>query len=358
VAERLRDAGHDIAFVGTPTGLEARIVPEAQVLFHSLPSRGFDRARPWTLVTSGFIAGASVFRAVRLIRGMSADVVVGFGGYVSIPVGLAAVITRTPLVLHEQNSVPGLANKLLSRWATAVGVTYETSIASLRHPERALVTGNPVRDAVLKADRSRGRTSLDLPDDALVLLVFGGSRGARHLNQATVSLCDAWMSIPGLHVVHVAGRGEVDSVREALVAQGGDKGRYHVLDYIDDMGSAIAAADLVVARAGATSLAELTVLGRPAVLVPYPFATDDHQTLNARTVVEAGGAVLVTDADLDSQRFVDECTRLLTDGAARATMSAASKALGRPDAAEAVAEMTRSCVHDSAVDGGSGEATL
>jgi UDP-N-acetylglucosamine--N-acetylmuramyl-(pentapeptide) pyrophosphoryl-undecaprenol N-acetylglucosamine transferase len=357
VAERLRDAGHDIEFVGTPKGLEARIVPEADVEFHALPSRGFDRSRPWTLLTSSLIAIVSMFRAVRLVRRMSADVVMGFGGYVSIPVGLAAVLTGTPLALHEQNSVPGLANKLLSRWAKVVGVTYEDSAKYLAHPDRVRITGNPVREAVLGADSLRGRVTLGLPEDVLVMLVFGGSRGARHLNQVTVELVDAWNAIEDLHVVHVAGRGEAASVLAALDTAGGDRGRYHVVDYIDDMGSAIAAADLVVSRAGATSLAELTALGKPAVLVPYPYATDDHQTLNARTVVDAGGAVLVSDADLDSQRFVDECVRLLRDGEARATMSAASKALGRPDAASAVAELARFCMNDSSADGGSMEVT-
>lgn len=265
----------------------------------------------------------------------------GFGGYVSIPVGMAAVLTRTPLVLLEQNSVPGMANRLLSRWARAVGITYASSGQMFAIPDRAVLTGNPVRSSVLSAERARGRSGLDLPDDAVVLLVFGGSRGARHINRAIVAHHETLLADPAVHIVHVAGRGEVTEVRKAAGLapdmRTDGSGRYRVYDYIEDMGSVLAAADLVLARAGATSIAEITALGRPAVLVPYPFATDDHQTTNARALVEAGGAVMVPDHDLDAPEFVGMLTALLADADCRATMAAASSALGRPDAARSVA---------------------
>jgi UDP-N-acetylglucosamine--N-acetylmuramyl-(pentapeptide) pyrophosphoryl-undecaprenol N-acetylglucosamine transferase len=284
-----------------------------------------------------------------LLRRTRPDVVVGFGGYVSIPVGFAARLTSTPLVLHEQNSVPGMANATLSRWADAVGVTYPESVQLLRRPDRAHVTGNPVRPAVLASTRSAGRERLGLADDAVVLLVFGGSRGARHLNSALVDLRDRLMAIHDLHVVHVAGRAEYQAVREALEQAGGDAGgRWHLLDYLDDMGLALAAADLVVARAGATSIAEITALGLPAVLVPYPYATDDHQTKNARACVENGAAVLVADSELDEERFGDELVALLGDPQRRATMAAASRELGRPDAAERVVTLARSAARRGA----------
>ena len=276
----------------------------------------------------------------------------------SIPVGVAAVVRRIPLVLHEQNSVPGLANRMLSRWASAVAATYEESAPLLAHPERVVVTGNPVRPAVLEADRAHGRQALGLPPDALVLLAFGGSRGARHLNSALVGLRDRLLAIPALRVVHVAGALESESVRAALrMAGGDDSGRWQVLDYLDDMGSALAASDLVVARAGATSIAEMTALGLPAVLVPYPFATDDHQTKNAATMVAHGAAELVSDSQLDEERFGDIVVGLLSDPEHRATMAAASRALGRPDAATRVADLARRAAagtvparHDSTED--------
>jgi len=342
VADRFADAPDEVLFVGTPNGLEARLVPEAGVAFRGLAAAGFDRARPWTLVTSTLRIAASTVRAWAWLGKTRPDVVIGFGGYVSIPVGLAAVVRGVPLVLHEQNSVPGLANEVLSRWARAVGVTYEESAAALAHPERVVLTGNPVRPAVLAASRERGRAALDLPDDATVLLVFGGSRGARHLNSAILGLRSRLLAIPGLQVVHVTGVAEVDAVRAALQTAGGDGGgRWKVIDYLDDMGSALMACDLVVARAGATSIAEITALGLPAVLVPYPYATDDHQTKNATAMVTHGAAQLVADSELDGERFGDIVAGLLSDAQRRASMAAASRALGRPDAADRVAELAR-----------------
>lgn len=339
MAEQLVESGHDVAFVGTPHGLEARLVTEAGIEFFSVPSKGFDRSRPWTFITAGLTVLASLVRAASLVRRYRADVIAGFGGYVSLPVGIAAVLTRTPLVLAEQNSVPGLANRVLSGRARSVAVTYEGSRAHLKRPERAVLTGNPVRSAVIEADRDAGRRALGLSEDDLVLLVFGGSRGARHINDTMVTLWPDLSAIDGLQVVHVAGRIEAASVRERVEAAGNAEGRYRVFDYIDGMGDAIAACDAIVARAGATSIAEITAIGRPAILVPYPYATDDHQTLNARAVAEGGGAFVVADSELDTSVFEDAVHRLLTDAALRERMAASAKELGRPLAAVELAAL-------------------
>lgn len=342
MAERLAEEHDEVEFVGTPDGLEARLVPEAGVAFTPLSAAGFDRARPWTLITSTARVLISTVRALGLIGAKRPDVVVGFGGYVSIPVGLAAAIRGTPLVLLEQNSVPGLANRFLSRWAKAVGVTYAESIEGLVHPERAVVVGNPVRKAVLSSTRDAGRRALGVGPDACVLLVFGGSRGARRINQAVVEARGRLLELADLVVIHVTGHGEYESVKESLDSAGGDAGgRWRLLEYYDDMGGAIAACDLVLARAGATSIAEMTVLGAPAVLVPYPFATDDHQTRNAATLVEHGAVRLIPNAELTAERLADVLVPLLRDADQRATMSAASRQMGRPDATERVVALCR-----------------
>ncbi len=342
VAEQFAAEPDSVEFVGTPNGLEARLVPEAGVAFRGLAASGFDRARPWTLVTSSARIAISTLRAWSWFGKERPDVVIGFGGYVSIPVGFAALLRGIPLVLHEQNSVPGLANRVLSRWAAKVGVTYEESLARLDRPARAVVTGNPVRPQVLASTREAGRRAFGVADDATMLLVFGGSRGARHVNSAVVALRDRVLERPEVVVVHAAGSLEAATVRDQLASAGGDGGgRWRVLDYIDDMGAALAAADLVVARSGATSIAEITALGRAAVLVPYPYATDDHQTTNAAAMVAHGAALLFADADIDGERFGDAVVELLGDAERRATMSAASKALGRPDAAARVAALAR-----------------
>ncbi|MDZ4064570.1 MAG: undecaprenyldiphospho-muramoylpentapeptide beta-N-acetylglucosaminyltransferase, partial [Coriobacteriia bacterium] len=340
VAEVLRAAGpDDVAFVGTPQGLEARLAGEAGVRFFGLPAKGFDRSKPLSLLVAVAVLAVSAVRAAGLLRRFRPDAVLGFGGYVSIPVGIAAVVCRVPLVLHEQNSVPGLANRLLARWSRVVAVTYESSAQRLPGAVRVVVTGNPVRAEVLASGRDRGREMLGVPGSATMLLVFGGSRGARHINEVLARHAGRLTDLRDIYVVHVAGREEADSVRERVGALGVGTGRYQVLEYIDEMGSALAAADLVIARAGATSIAEITALGRPAVLVPYPYATDDHQTTNARTVEEAGGALVVADTALDGPEFIEAVTDLLVDAGTRATMSAASKSLGHPDAAGRVASL-------------------
>ena len=343
VAGHLAAEGHDVAFVGTPSGLEAQLVTAAGIPFHAVEARGFDRSRPLSLLSSAAIIGASTMRARALIRRYAPDVAVGFGGYVSLPVGFAAVTCAVPLVLHEQNSVPGLANRVLARWARAVAVTYEESLDRFVRGRETVVTGNPVRASVLTADRERGRDRLGLSTSGVVLLVFGGSRGASHINDAFVRMAPWLMRQPSLQVLHVAGRIEAASVSDRIVAVlGGDEPRYRVLGYIDEMGDALAASDVVVARAGATSIAEITALGRPAVLIPYPFATDDHQTLNARAVEAAGGAIVVPDSALDTEAVMAAIDRLVNDAGERRRMAAASAALGRPDAADRLVRLVLS----------------
>lgn len=343
VAGLLADGGRDeVLFVGTPNGLEARLAPEAGVAFYPIASAGFDRGNPLTLVTSVVRIVVSIGRALGLILRWRPDVVAGFGGYVSLPVGIAAVLTRTPLVLHEQNSVPGMANRFLSRWARTVAVTYESSMKHLKRPERAVVTGNPVRAAVTMASRDAGRERIGASDAAVVVLVFGGSRGARHLNEALVRLWPRLAEQADVMVVHVAGATEAAAVRGAMARALGTPGsHYQLFEYLDDMGSAIAAADLVVSRAGATSIAEITAIGRASILVPYPYATDDHQTLNARAVSVAGGAIVVPDAELDDTAFEAAVLSLVSDAGKREAMAAAAAALGRPDAGGSVASAIR-----------------
>jgi UDP-N-acetylglucosamine--N-acetylmuramyl-(pentapeptide) pyrophosphoryl-undecaprenol N-acetylglucosamine transferase len=349
VAEQFAAEHDDVVFVGTPDGIESRLVPEAGVRFLGLPASGYDRSRPWTFVTSSLQIAWSVGRAWLWLGRERPDVVVGFGGYVSIPVGLAAIVRGIPLALHEQNSVPGLANRFLSNWASVVCVTYGESVDHLAHPQRAVVTGNPVREDVLASSRARGRRRFGVHDSDVFLLVFGGSRGARHLNIAIVGLHQRLMSVDGVKVVLVAGRAEADMVRSTLDASGGWlSDRFSVVDYLDDIGDAICAADLVVARAGATTIAEVTALGAACMLVPYPYATDDHQTKNARAMVEHGAAILLADSELDDQRFGDELLLLLGDVERRASMAAASKSLGRPDAARQVAAVVAEICSDGA----------
>jgi UDP-N-acetylglucosamine--N-acetylmuramyl-(pentapeptide) pyrophosphoryl-undecaprenol N-acetylglucosamine transferase len=348
VAALLAEGSDTVSFVGAPGSLEERLATEAGVPFIPVRAQGWDRARPITLITGVARTIGSLATCLRLLKRERIDVVAGFGGYVSLPLGLAAVIARVPLVIHEQNAVPGLTNRVLARWAAMTCLTYPDSAAGLKGHVRTTVTGNPVRGSVLRSDPLAGRAAFGVSPSELLLLVFGGSRGARHLNGATVDLYSKLSDIRDLRVVQIAGPLEAASVRDALAAVAGGQppAWWDVREYVDAMGDLIAAADVVVCRSGATTLAELSVLGKPMVLVPYPYATDDHQTGNARPFVEGGGALVVADADLDTPAFADAVIGLLGDAGLRSQMGTAAGRLGRPQAAESVVEAVRSAVSE------------
>jgi len=267
-------------------------------------------------------------------------------------------------LIHEQNSAAGLANRFLARRAHAVALTYDAAREKLRTSGHLALTGNPVRAALLEATRESGRMLFGLPLDARVLLVFGGSLGAQHINRSIVALAPRLMQQPDLHVVQISGRRDFDEMQASLAAADipvlihpeevydADRAndpepgactpsapRWHLLPYCARMGEALAACDLVLARAGATSLAEITALGVPALLIPFPYATDDHQTTNARTLVEAGAAVMLADSELDTPAFANTLLSLLADAPRRQQMATAAANLGNQDATAAIIEL-------------------
>ena len=274
-------------------------------------------------------------------REFGADVVVGFGGYVCIPVGRAAEKLGVPVVVHEQNSVMGMANKYLAKRAAAVCLTYEHAAGALDEGvrSRVTVTGNPVRKSVFDATREGGRARFGVPEDARLLLVTGGSLGARHLNQAVCALKDELLAAGDVHVIHVTGPKELDAVAGQLALTPAEEKRWHLFGYTDRMGEAMAAADAIVSRAGATSLAEISARAIPALLVPFPFATEDHQTTNARAYVEAGCAYMLADADVEGPEFARLVRSLLDDAGVRERMAAAARAQKTADAAAKLADV-------------------
>lgn len=337
LAHTLKAAGHEVLFIGCPDGMEARLATGSGFEFRGLAAAGFNRAHPLTLFTSSFKIARSALRARKYFKQYKPDAVIGFGGYVALPVGLAAGMCHVPLLIHEQNSVPGLANRILAKRGAILALTYETSRKYFDCPKEHIhVIGNPVRDSILTADRQRGRALYAIPDDALFLLVFGGSLGARHLNNAVVALKDDLLALPNLYVVQSTGDKNYDDVMAAL----GEKNpRWKVLRYIDEMGDTLAGADMVISRAGSTSLAEIAVIGVPALLVPFPYATDDHQTKNARDWQDANACAMYPDADLDSPDFEAVLKELLENADKRKAFARNVAAFGKPDAAEKLAEL-------------------
>lgn len=349
VAEALLSAAPDLAveFVGTARGLEAQLVPAAGWTLHEIEALPLTRGLSPRALGQAVRLPAALWRGtravVRLARARGAVAAVCFGGYVSMPLALAARRLRLPLVLHESNAVPGLANRLASRWAAAVAVMVPASAERFAHPERVTVTGMPVREGLAHADpqaqRAEALAAFDLDPQRRTLLVFGGSQGARRLNDAVVASAGRWPDPARLQILHAAGRREADSVTAAWERAGAGTADLLVrcLPFIERMDLAYAAADLVVSRSGASTIGELTVLGLPSVLVPYPHATADHQHANARALADAGAAVVVPDAALDADALVANCAPLLRDDDRRATMAANARRLGRRDAAAQVA---------------------
>ena len=335
-----------VHFVGSARGVETRLVVEAGFTLTALPGRGLQRSLAPSGVAANVMAVTEFARAfvqaLLVLRRRKPAVVVGLGGYASAACGVAAALLRVPLVITEQNAVPGLANRVLSRLASGAATAFEST--DLRG---ATWTGNPVRSEVIavnrSADRPAARTALGVGDGRRMVAVFGGSLGSRTINNAVTGALGLWRDRRDLHIRHIAGHRDYESLSRRVPADSERALSYDLVAYEDDMAAVYAAADLVVGRAGATTVAELAAVGLPAVLVPLPGAPGDHQTANARRLEAAGGAMRISDNELDAARLVTEVDALLEDSDRLDSMAGAARSLARPDAARAVVDLMESC---------------
>ena len=343
LAEELRDRGHHVRFFGQTAKLEGRLVPEAGFELVPVVVSGFDRARPWTLASSLYRMRRAQSQIARRFSAEGApDVAVGFGAYVEMALLNCCHRLGVPYVLHEQNSVPGLANKALAPHAASVCISVPAARAVFEREGRTapavVLTGNPVRRSVVNASREEGRAAFGVEPHETMLLVFGGSLGAAHINEGVCRLKRELLARESLVVVHSTGADGFDETVSALALTPEEQIRWRVMPYISNMGQALAAADLVLSRAGASSIAEIAAVGVPSLLVPYPHATADHQTTNARFLTDAGAAVLVPDAQIDEAVFSSELLGLLDEPARRDAMREAALGLGQSRAAAALAD--------------------
>jgi UDP-N-acetylglucosamine--N-acetylmuramyl-(pentapeptide) pyrophosphoryl-undecaprenol N-acetylglucosamine transferase len=339
----------NVTFVGTERGAETRLVPAAGFDLELLVVRGFDRARPWSLPLVGIQAVKAFGAAVRLLRRIDPDVVVGMGGYVSLPVGLAAKRLRIPLVIHEQNIVLGLANRVLKHVASRVAVSFEQTLPQTG--PHAEVVGNPVAPELVTVDRDsareRGFTEFLLEPTRRTLLVFGGSQGARTINNVAAELAELWNQRSDFQVLHIAGSAQ-NVVTGA--GSGGFKGApegqllFRSVEFVGRMVDVYALADLALCRGGATTVAELAVMGLPAIIVPYPFHRDRQQEKHARVLEAGGAAITLLDSEATARRVAEVAESLLVDDARRERMSQAARRFARPNAAADLARLVREAV--------------
>jgi UDP-N-acetylglucosamine--N-acetylmuramyl-(pentapeptide) pyrophosphoryl-undecaprenol N-acetylglucosamine transferase len=329
VADALSERGAQVEFVGGERA-EADLVPDAGYPLHRLRVAGIDRGNALRAARALVLAGRATAQARGLLRRLGADAVMGGGGYVAGPVGLAARSLRLPLVLTEADSRLGVANRLLAPLAQRVFLAFPIED---RSGAKWVVAGRPVPAATGRVDRAAARERFGIARDVACVLVFGGSLGARRLNHAAL---DAFGTAAPGAVLHASGRRDHPELRRRLDELGSPP-HYHLYPYVLPFADALAAADLVVARAGG-SVMEVAAAGLPAILVPYPHATADHQTLNARYMERAGAAVVIPDPELDGPRLAREVGTLLGAPQRMAAMAKAARAVAKPDAAERIAD--------------------
>jgi len=333
VAEELRRLrpGSDVVFVGGKRGLEAVAVPEAGFRVRFIMSRGFPRRLWWKWPWAAIVNGVGAAQALLVVLTERPDVVLGTGGYASVSVSLAAWLLGKPLLLQEQNSVPGLANRLLSRIADEVHLSFVEARSYFSRKDHLKVTGNPVRSHILSGDRATAMQEFSLAPGKPTVFVFGGSRGAKRINQAALEAMKLLKGRVDVQFILQTGREDYEWAKRE-VEEGQLPAR--VMPFLRRIHMAYAAADLVVCRSGAMTLAEIAVCGTPAILVPYPFAAHDHQVVNAMNLVDRGAAAMILDRDLTGERLAQEIAHWLSDRQGLSRMSSNARTFARPDAAE------------------------
>ncbi|HEY8655452.1 MAG TPA: glycosyltransferase [Candidatus Limnocylindria bacterium] len=339
MAEALQEAapGTELRFVGGRRGLEAELAAKAGIRFHATPLPSLrDPDSRIALVAHLLLVPVAAADALIALARSRPDVALTSGSFSSLPVLFAARLLRIPIYLWVGDAVPGRALRALAGWSSEIGITFLPALAFMPR-DRARVTGNPVRRSLLRWTRAEGRRALGLAADAPVVLVTGGSQGAERINSALFAALSRL--VRGATIVHHAGPAHIAKAQaqRALLPES-DRPRYQPYAYLhEEMGAALAAADLVVGRAGSSSIAEPLAFGTPLILIPFGAAMNAHQAANARAVAESGAAMVVTEGELDGDRLAAVVAGLLADPARLARMGAAARELGRPEAARVIA---------------------
>ncbi|MDD4237405.1 MAG: undecaprenyldiphospho-muramoylpentapeptide beta-N-acetylglucosaminyltransferase [Desulfotomaculaceae bacterium] len=337
----------EILYVGNSQGMEADIVPKEGLPFKGLAGAGLERKLSMRNIVVLWQTGLGFWQASRTLLNWKPDVVIGTGGYVCGPVVLAAALSRIPTLIHEQNALPGVTNRILARFVDRIAVTFKESVRYFPRPHKVILTGLPVRPEILRATRLEGLKKLGIGADRFLLLSFGGSRGARTINKAMVDVIKQFGGDPRLNIFHVTGSVGHEEFLEDCAAAGIDlakTGNVTIVSYLYSMQDALAAAGLVISRAGAATCAEITALGIPSILVPYPFAAENHQEHNARALEKEGAALMFMDSKFNGALLCSRLDGLLKDRGKLAVMAEASRTMGKTHALEDIIDCVEELV--------------
>jgi UDP-N-acetylglucosamine--N-acetylmuramyl-(pentapeptide) pyrophosphoryl-undecaprenol N-acetylglucosamine transferase len=330
---RRRHPDSEVVFVGTGRGLEAKVIPQAGFPLRTIGVRGFPRRSPIGMVRAAWALLRSLVQASRLIRDVKPQLVVGTGGYVSGPVVFLARLAGIPVVIQEQNAVPGSTNRWLNLVADQVHISFIESRNYFRRRNNLKLSGNPIRRSLVQQDRDSAYSALGLDPSRRTLFIFGGSRGARSINEAVAGALPLLRGVRDLQVLWQTGH---DDRAEMLERVKGVPFPVRVVAYLDAIEKAYAVADLVICRAGAMTIAEITACGVPAILVPYPHATHDHQAHNARSLAERGAAEMIADKDLSPEELRQRIETLFRDEPRRRALGRRARAFAKTDAAQRI----------------------
>lgn len=331
----------EVLYVGTHAGLEADIIPKENIPFATVDLQGFKHSLSPVNILRAARAIKGVGKAMGIVRKFQPDVVIGTGGYVCGPVLMAASLLGIPALIQEQNVIPGITNKILSKFVNVIATGYQEANGAFP-ANKVVFTGNPIRREVMQQRQEGDYEVFGLHPNRKTILVSGGSRGARTINRAMVDVLKHYAGRKDVQILHATGKGEYEDIIARISAAGLDLKQADnivVKPYLYNMPQAMAIADLAVFRAGATGLAELTAKGIPAILIPYPYAAENHQEYNARAVEKAGAAKVILNKDLTAPVLVEAIDSVICHQDKLAAMAEASRKLGRPEAADTIGEL-------------------
>ncbi|OLS42015.1 undecaprenyldiphospho-muramoylpentapeptide beta-N-acetylglucosaminyltransferase [Bacillus sp. MRMR6] len=336
-----QSADTEFLYIGTLNGLESTIVPREKIPFKSIYITGFQRKLSFENIKTVYRFFKGVRDSKKILKEFGPDIVIGTGGYVCGPVVYAAAKLGIPTIIHEQNSVPGLTNKFLSRYVNKIAVCFDEA-KDYFPADKIVFTGNPRASEVMGQDGIRGRLSAGLSTTKPVVLIFGGSRGARPINDAVVKSLSELGEKP-YQVLYITGDVHFEAVKNEVELVGNPK-NVVIKPFIHNMPEVLAGVDLVVSRAGATTLAEITSLGIPSILVPSPYVTNNHQEKNAKSLSNHGAATLLLEKELNSKSLVQHIDRILLNKQTLEAMKIKAKELGVPDSATKLHELMKQLV--------------